>query len=53
MILEQHPTVIEYRRMLKSPAIRRTGSAIDSHWLKQLVLDAGADDVGLIEIDRP
>ena len=53
VILEQHPTVIEYRRMLKSPASRRTDSPLDARWLKQLVLDAGADDVGLIEIDRP
>ena len=53
MILEQHPTVIEYRRILKSPARHQTGSPIDARWLKQLVLDSGADDVGLIEIDRP
>jgi len=53
VILEQHPTVIEYRRMLKSPARRRTDSPLDARWLKQLILDSGADDAGLIEIDRP
>src|SRR4029077_18987412 len=27
--------------------------SLDAVWLKQLVLDAGADDVGFVEIDRP
>jgi len=53
VILEQHPTVVEYRRISKSSTKHRTGSAVDAHWLKQLVLDSGADDVGLIEIYRP
>jgi ferredoxin len=26
---------------------------LDAHWLKQLVINTGADDVGLVEIDRP
>src|SRR5204862_8105066 len=26
---------------------------LDARWLKQLVLDAGADDVGFVEISRP
>jgi epoxyqueuosine reductase QueG len=27
--------------------------SLDAGWLKQLVLDAGADDVGFVEIGRP
>ena len=33
---------------------RSAGQAsLDADWLKQLVLDAGADDVGFVEIGRP
>jgi ferredoxin len=28
-------------------------SALDAAWLRQLCLDAGADDVGFVELDRP
>jgi ferredoxin-NADP reductase/Fe-S-cluster-containing hydrogenase component 2 len=48
MQLEDHPTV---RRLAASP--RPEGEPIDSAGLRQLALDCGADDVGLVEIARP
>src|SRR4051794_24512791 len=64
MKLEDHPTVQRIR--LKSvppsplaplpPGERGRGEgeeSLDGGWLKQLILDAGADDVGFVEIGRP
>src|SRR5258706_5772348 len=52
MRLEDHPTV--QRIHLKSAASAApTKEALDAGWLKQLVLNAGADDVGFVEIGRP
>src|SRR6266404_5647990 len=51
MKLEDHPTVQRFR--LKAvPSAPPTKEALDAGWLKQLVLDAGADDVGFAEIGR-
>src|SRR3954464_15821327 len=52
MKLEDHPTV---RRIhLKVAAsIPPSNEPLDAQWLRQLVLDAGADDVGFVEIGRP
>src|SRR3982751_6292539 len=49
MKLEDHPTVQRVR--LKTVPSKK--QSLDAGWLKQLVLDAGADDVGLVEISRP
>ena len=52
MKLEDHPTV--KRTRLKSvPPVQSKERLLDAGWVKQLVLDAGADDVGFVEIDRP
>ena len=52
MKLEDHPTVQRIR--LKSvPSVPSNKEALDARWVKQLVLDAGADDVGFVEIGRP
>ncbi|MBI3834111.1 MAG: SCP2 sterol-binding domain-containing protein [Planctomycetes bacterium] len=52
MKLEDHPTVRRIR--LKTlPSIPPRTESLDAGWLKQLVLDAGADDVGFVEISRP
>src|SRR5205823_7009594 len=46
------PTV--QRIHLKSvPSVSSKKESLDGGWLKQLVLDAGADDVGFVEIGRP
>lgn len=52
MTMQDHPTV----QRLKSRATLPHGGAVgplEASWLRQLVLDAGADDVGFVEIERP
>src|SRR5437660_6375765 len=52
MKLEDHPTV--KRIQLKTvPSVPSKKESLNAGWLKQLVLDAGADDVGFVEIGRP
>ena len=52
MKLEDHPTVkrIHLKTVASVPSKKES---LDVGWLKQLVLDAGADDVGFVEIGRP
>jgi hypothetical protein len=50
MKLEDHPTV-QRIRLKAVPSVPL--KPLDAGWLKQLVLDAGADDVGFVEIGRP
>jgi ferredoxin-NADP reductase/Fe-S-cluster-containing hydrogenase component 2/putative sterol carrier protein len=52
MNLEEHPTVQQIRLKTVNSVPPRKES-LDAQWLKQLVLDAGADDVGFVEISRP
>ena len=52
MKLEDHPTV-QRVRLKTAPSIPPKKEPLDAAWLKQLVLDAGADDVGFVEIGRP
>src|SRR2546423_15642152 len=51
MKLEDHPTVQRIR--LKTVDQAPLAESLDAGWLKQLVLDTGADDVGFVEIGRP
>jgi epoxyqueuosine reductase QueG len=48
--ITEHPTVAAHRR---KPAAKKTTEPLDAVWLRQLCLDAGADDVGFVEVDRP
>ena len=48
--ITEHPTVAAHRR---KPAAEKTSEPLDAAWLRQLCLDAGADDVGFVEVDRP
>lgn len=48
--LDDHPTVQTARRRTPLP---RADRPLDAGWLRRLCLDAGADDVGFVEIDRP
>jgi NAD-dependent dihydropyrimidine dehydrogenase PreA subunit len=48
--LEEHPTVVKMRQQ---PDDVRPTEQLDESWLRQLCLDAGADDVGFVHIDRP
>src|SRR5438045_760037 len=52
MKLEDHPTV-QRTRLKTVPSAASKKESLDAGWLKQLVLDAGADDVGFVEIGRP
>src|SRR3954453_16273125 len=52
MKLEDHPTV-QRIRLKTVPSVAPMKESLDAGWLKQLVLDAGADDVGFVEIGRP
>src|ERR1700704_1942778 len=52
MKLEDHPTV-QRVRLKTVPSVPPPKESLDAGWLKQLVLDAGADDVGFVEIGRP
>src|SRR5262245_49686537 len=50
MRLEDHPTV--QRLSQKAPPVPLCGF-LDAGMLRQLALDRGADDAGLVEIDQP
>jgi Fe-S-cluster-containing hydrogenase component 2 len=52
MKLEEHPTV-QRIRLKAVPSAPPKNESLDAAWLKQLVLKAGADDVGFVEISRP
>jgi NAD-dependent dihydropyrimidine dehydrogenase PreA subunit len=47
--LEEHPTVRAVRRRAEVPDLTR----LDAVDLRRICLDAGADDVGFVAIDRP
>lgn len=53
MKLEDHPTVKRYREQAEAISASKAPDTLDAEWLKQQVLEAGADDVGLVEINRP
>jgi epoxyqueuosine reductase QueG len=48
--INEHPTV---RAQHQRPALPKAVGPLDAAWLRQLCLDAGADDVGFVEVDRP
>jgi ferredoxin len=53
MQLEEHPTVKHYREKQADDPAASPKINLDATWLKNIALDAGADDVALVEIDRP
>src|SRR6186713_624918 len=48
-LMKEHPTITAHRR---KPAVQKKAEPLDAVWLRQLCLDAGADDVGFVEVDR-
>jgi len=53
MRLDDHPTVKRYREKSQLASDSLESEKIEAGWLKKLVMEAGAHDVGLVEIDRP
>jgi ferredoxin len=47
--LKEHPTVAAHRQK-SAPA--KISQPLNAAWLRQLCLDAGADDVGFVEVER-
>jgi len=52
MKLSEHPTVQRIRQQEADPVVEDR-QPLDTDWLRQLVLDAGVDDVGFVQIERP
>jgi Fe-S-cluster-containing hydrogenase component 2 len=53
MKLEEHPTVKWFRQKAANRTDLDPDARLDAAWLRQLCLDCGADDAGLVEINRP
>ena len=53
MKLDEHPTVRKYHKQIETKGGSTAPNRLDADWLKELVISAGADDVGLVEIERP
>src|SRR5437868_7445598 len=51
--LEEHPTVKQFRERAAGRTEVPETQVLDAAWLRQLCLDAGADDVGFVPTDRP
>ncbi len=51
--LSEHPTVKQFRAREAAEAIPAPTRALSRDWLRNLCLQAGADDAGFVEIDRP
>jgi epoxyqueuosine reductase QueG len=49
----EHPTVKKFREQTAGRTDLPGTQVLDAAWLRQLCLDAGADDVGFVESDRP
>ncbi|MEO2047604.1 MAG: hypothetical protein ABGX16_13645 [Pirellulales bacterium] len=52
MKLANHPTVKRLRQ-LEARFVEKNNRPLDVRWLRQLILDCGADDVGFFQVDRP
>src|SRR5437879_5678107 len=51
--LSEHPTVQRFHALAGRMTMRESLPPLDAAWMRQLCLEAGADDVGLVEISRP
>src|SRR5262249_57371063 len=52
-VLSEHPTVKWFQERVEAATARALSPRLDAEWLRQFCLEAGADDVGFVEIDRP
>ncbi len=53
MNFDDHPTVKWYREKRTEPPPQSPQEKLDSEWLKRVGFESGADDMGLVDIDRP
>jgi hypothetical protein len=51
--LVDHPTVKQFYEEHGGNGRQQTPSVLEAVWLRKICLDAGADDVGFVETDRP
>ena len=51
--MEQHPTVKQFREQQAALHVLQPKPTVDAAWLRSLALEAGADDVGFVELGRP
>src|SRR5580700_359541 len=51
MNLAEHPAVRRFQEQRAPMPV--AAEPLDADWLRQLCVDSGADDVGLVEIGRP
>ncbi len=50
---DDHPTVQQFRARQAAGHAPAPEGTLDAAWLRRLCLDAGADDVGFVEVSRP
>ncbi len=53
MQLAEHPTVKRFYELEAASSVPTRRAKLDFAWLRQLCLEAGADDVGFVEMERP
>jgi hypothetical protein len=53
MKLADHPTVKAFHEKAAQAPAPSAPTKLDADWLRQVCREAGADDVGLVEISRP
>jgi NAD-dependent dihydropyrimidine dehydrogenase PreA subunit len=51
--LAEHPTVKQFYEKYGGHTVPQESFVLDASWLRQLCLDAGAEDVGFVEAERP
>src|SRR3954454_23387596 len=51
--LSEHPTVKQFRAREAAEPTPAGTQTLSRAWLRQVCLEAGADDAGFVEIDRP
>ncbi|MGH9739050.1 MAG: SCP2 sterol-binding domain-containing protein [Candidatus Acidiferrales bacterium] len=53
MQLAEHPTVKQFQEREAAGEAPAQPQTLDPDWLRQVCLEAGAEDVGFVDIDRP
>jgi ferredoxin len=52
-LLSEHPTVKRFQERSGAATVGTPPPSFDAEWLRRLCLEAGADDVGFVDVDRP